>query len=150
MVMDGYVGMPEETARVLDREGWLHTGDLCSMGEDGVIRFHGRRRDLIIRGGQNVYPDEVEHVLLRHPGVGQVAVVGVPDDRWGEQVAAVVVPTSQGAGVDAEELEAYARRFLASYKVPFHWKTVSDLPLTYSGKVKKFEVRQSLIASLEE
>jgi fatty-acyl-CoA synthase len=149
MVMDGYVGMPEETARVLDGEGWLHTGDLCSIGKDGVIRFHGRRRDLIIRGGQNVYPDEVEHVLLRHPAVGQVAVVGVPDERWGEQVAAVVVPTSKGAGVDAEELEAYARRFLASYKVPFRWKTVSSLPLTYSGKVKKFEVRQSLIASSE-
>ena len=144
MSMQEYVGLPEETARVLDAEGWLHTGDLCSMESNGIVRFHGRRRDLIIRGGQNVYPEEVEHVLLRHPAVGQVAVLGVPDARLGEEVAAVVVPEMAASGVEVEALERHARDALARYKVPRHWSFAEELPLTASGKVKKFELREAL------
>jgi fatty-acyl-CoA synthase len=137
--MTGYWGQPELTKATLDSDGWLHTGDVCSMDRDGIIRIHGRVRDVIIRGGENVYPAEVEDVLLQHPAVMDVAVVGRPDERWGEEVAAFV-RLAPDCETDAAALEAYAREHLAAFKVPRHWRFVDAFPLTASGKVKKHEL----------
>ena len=144
MVMDGYVGVDGETAaRTLTPDGWLHTGDLCSMDERGVIRIHGRLRDVIIRGGENIYPAEVEEVMLGHPGVAEIAVVGVDDDHWGE-VPVAVYRATPGADPAARDLQAHARASLASFKVPRRWIRVEAFPLTASGKIKKFELRAGL------
>jgi fatty-acyl-CoA synthase len=146
MTMDGYIGVdPEVGHETLSTDGWLRTGDLCSMDERGVIRIHGRVRDVIIRGGENIYPAEVEDVLLRHPAVADVAVVGVKDERWGEVPVAVYRPT--GAAVDASELEKFARQSLASFKVPRRWVPVETFPVTASGKVKKYALCQMLAGS---
>src|SRR5207248_11463807 len=109
MTMDGYVGVEDAVAReTLSADGWLHTGDLCSMDERGVIRIHGRVRDVIIRGGENIYPAEVENVLLRHPAIADIAVVGVADERWGEVPVGVYRP-AEGCAVDTDDLETFAR-----------------------------------------
>ena len=100
--MHGYFEMPEETAKAIDAEGWLHSGDLCSMDERGYVRVHGRLKDMIIRGGENIYPKEIEDVLFTHPSVAEVAVIGVPDREWGEQVAAFV-RTAPGARASRRE-----------------------------------------------
>jgi fatty-acyl-CoA synthase len=144
MVMDGYIGVDEATARAtLAADGWLHTGDLCSMDERGVVRIHGRVRDVIIRGGENIYPAEVEEVLLRHPAIADVAVVGVADDHWGEVPVACYRPEA-GAAPAPADLERHARASLASFKVPRQWVPCDAFPLTASGKVKKFELRARL------
>src|SRR5207245_5188868 len=108
LVMAGYYNMPEATAEAIDAEGWLHTGDLASMDERGYCRIEGRLKDMIIRGGENIYPREIEDALFTHPAVAEVAVVGVPDDKWGEQVAAFV-RAAAGASISERELLAYVR-----------------------------------------
>ena len=149
LVMAGYHDMPEATAQAIDGEGWYHTGDLASMDERGFLRIEGRVKDMIIRGGENIYPREIEDVLFTHPSVAEVAVVGVPDDHWGEVVAAFVRPAS-GATIDEGELRAYCRKRLAAYKTPQHWIDLSEFPLTPSGKIQEFrasrrvQVRRSL------
>jgi fatty-acyl-CoA synthase len=146
LTMDGYIGVPPEAAgQTLADDGWLHTGDLCSMDERGVIRIHGRVRDVIIRGGENIYPAEVEDVLLRHPDLAEVAVIGMPDDRWGEVPVAFYRSVS-GAAPDPRDFERHARTALASFKVPRRWIEVESFPLTASGKVKKFELRAQVEA----
>ncbi len=144
LVMDGYIGVsPEVSAQTLDTDGWLHTGDLCSMDERGVVRLHGRLRDVIIRGGENIYAAEVEDALLQHPAIADVAVVAQPDERWGEVPVAFfrVVPGHTARPV---EVEAFARERLASFKVPRRWEQLDEFPLTASGKVKKFELQARL------
>jgi fatty-acyl-CoA synthase len=118
------------------------------MDERGVIRIHGRVRDVIIRGGENIYPAEVEDVLLGHPAVAEVAVVGMPDDYWGE-VPVGVVRIVPFASVTDAELEAHGRERLTSFKVPRRWERVDSFPLTASGKVKKYELQQRLSADVE-
>jgi fatty-acyl-CoA synthase len=149
LVMDGYLGDPEATAAAIDPDGWLHTGDLGSMDERGYCRIAGRIKEMIIRGGENIYPREIEAVLLSHPGVAEVAVVGVPDRFWGEEVGAVIRPA--GAGGEAErapaelaptelapaELAEYCRGRLAAYKTPVRWLFTDAFPLTSTGKVRK-------------
>ncbi len=137
--MIGYHDMPEATAQTIDPEGFLHTGDLGSLDERGLLRIQGRVREMIIRGGENIYPIEVEDVLLRHPAVEAVAVIGTPSERWGEEVAAVVRP-APGLAVTAEELEAHAGSALAHFKVPRQWRFVESFPLTASGKIRKVEL----------
>ncbi|MGH9036249.1 MAG: AMP-binding protein [Acidimicrobiia bacterium] len=140
-VMLGYYDMPEATTEAIDPDGWLHTGDLGSMDGRGYCRITGRLKDMIIRGGENIYPREIEDVLFTHPGVAEVAVVGVADPKWGEQVAAFVRPAgAQPPGPD--ELRAFAQEHLAAHKVPRHWRFVDQLPVTASGKVQKFVLRQ--------
>ncbi|WP_428338912.1 class I adenylate-forming enzyme family protein [Mycobacterium sp.] len=141
VMMTGYLDDPEQTAAAFDGDGFLHTGDLCSMA-DGVISFHGRCREVIIRGGENVYPTEVEKVLVSHPAVGDAAVLGVPDERWGEQVAAAVRFRDQDPP-NWGELEAWARESLAGYKVPRVWRAVEEFPTTASGKVQKYILREA-------
>ena len=140
-VMKGYFDNPEATAEAIDTAGWLHTGDLGSMDERGYCRIEGRVKEMIIRGGENIYPREIEQVLYAHPGVADVAVVGVPDKYWGEQVAAFVRP-APGHPATQDELAAYCRTQLAAHKMPRHWVFVDAFPLTPSGKVQKFVLRE--------
>ena len=141
--MTGYWRDPEATAATIDPDGWLRSGDLCSMDHRGMITFQGRLRDVIIRGGENIYPAEIEDVLLRHPSVADVAVVGAPSERWGEEPVAFVRPAA-GAVVDTGELDAWVRAHLAGFKRPRAWYVVDELPLTASGKVQKFVLRERL------
>jgi len=145
-VMTGYFDRPDQTAEAIDPEGWLHTGDLASMDERGYLRIEGRVKEMIIRGGENIYPREIEHVLLDHPAVQDVAVVGVPDPEWGEQVAAFVRLTP-GETVGEAELFAHVREKLAPHKTPRVWRFVTEFPLTGSGKIKKHVLRDSLAVS---
>jgi long-chain acyl-CoA synthetase len=142
-VMSGYWNRPEATAETL-RDGWLHTGDLGRMSDDGLLYLLDRTKDMIISGGSNVYAAEIEQVLSGHPDVADVAVVGVPDDVWGEVVVAVVVPADAGALLDTAALEAHCRTALAGYKIPRRWERVERLPRNAYGKVLKRELRDEL------
>jgi fatty-acyl-CoA synthase len=140
-VMLGYFEMPEATAAAIDSDGWLHTGDLCAMDARGYCTVEGRLKDMIIRGGENIYPRELEELLFGHPKVGEVAVIGLPHEKWGEEVAAFIRP-APGAVIDKEELSAYMRASLAPHKTPRHWLLVETFPLTGSGKIQKFKLRE--------
>jgi fatty-acyl-CoA synthase len=140
-VMAGYFDNPTATSAAIDGAGWLHTGDLGSADERGYYRIEGRLKEMVIRGGENIYPREIEQVLFAHPAVADVAVVGVPDDYWGEQAAAFIRPVP-GDSADAGELAAYCRVRLAAHKVPRHWVFTEAFPLTGSGKVQKFLLRE--------
>jgi fatty-acyl-CoA synthase len=148
-VMNGYLASPEETmatfwnANKRLEDGWLRTGDLVTMDARGVLTMAGRVKEMIVSGGENIYPAEVERALAEHPGVAQAAVVGVPDPKWGEAAVAVVRPTP-GPAVGGEELEAFLRRRLAAFKVPRRWVFVEEFPLTASGKVQKFVLRDQI------
>jgi len=141
VVMKGYDGDPEGTAKVIDGAGWLHTGDLGIMREDGCIHLTGRSRDVIIRGGENIYPREVEEFLYTHPKVGEVQVVGIPDARLGEIVAAWV---RLEPGVEATEAEIrdFCQGQIAYYKIPAYVRFVDDFPTTLSGKIQKYKMRE--------
>ncbi len=139
-VMHGYYGNPEATEKAIDADGWLHTGDLCAMDSRGYCTVEGRLKDMIIRGGENIYPRELEDLLFAHPTVGEVAVVGLPDDKWGETVAAFVRP-APGCTIDRAELFAYMREHLAPHKTPKDWFAVEVFPQTASGKIQKFKLR---------
>jgi fatty-acyl-CoA synthase len=142
-VMHGYAGMPAETAAAFDGAGWLRTGDLCTADERGYLRIVGRVKDMIISGGENIFPAEIEDVLRRHDAVADVAVVGVPDERLGEVAGAAVVLTAAGAA-SAAELAAFAAGRLSREKVPRRWLFVAALPLTPTGKVAKPELGVAL------
>jgi long-chain acyl-CoA synthetase len=143
-VMAGYFNRPDETAAVLV-DGWLRTGDGGYVDEEGYLFLTDRIKDMIVSGGENVYPVEVEEALAQHPDVADVAVIGVPDDRWGETVMAIVIPRD-GAAPAADELVAFARERLAGYKLPRIVAFVDELPRTPSGKVLKRELRERFAA----
>jgi long-chain acyl-CoA synthetase len=144
VVMKGYLGRPEDTAEAL-RNGWLHTGDLGYVDEDGYLFIVDRSKDLVIRGGYNVYPREVEEVLYGHPAVAEVAVIGTPDERLGEEVVAVLA-LQPGATVTPDELTAFCKERLAPYKYPREFRFVDVLPRGPSGKILKTELRQATAA----
>jgi len=139
LVMMGYYEMPEATAATIDADGWLHTGDLCTMDARGYCRVTGRLKDMIIRGGENIYPREIEEVLYGHPAVAEVAVVGVPDDYWGEQVVAVLT-FKAGSEASGETLREFVAARLARHKVPSQWYALPAIPATASGKLQKFRL----------
>jgi len=145
MVMTGYYEMADATAAAIDADGWYHTGDLASMDTRGYCRIEGRLKDMIIRGGENIYPREIEEVLFAHPDVADVAIVGIPDEKWGEQVAAFVRLVG-GAQPNEAALFGYVRENLAPYKTPRHWRFVDDFPLTASGKIQKYVLRERFLA----
>jgi acyl-CoA synthetase (AMP-forming)/AMP-acid ligase II len=142
MNMKGYFNQPEVTAQTLVQDGWLRTGDAAYRDEDGYFFLHDRIKDMIISGGENVYPAEVENVLAAHPDVAEVAVIGVPSERWGETVKAVVV-RRDGSGAGAKELIAFTRDRLAHYKCPTSVDFVDELPRNPSGKVLKKLLRDA-------
>jgi acyl-CoA synthetase (AMP-forming)/AMP-acid ligase II len=144
-VMTGYFRDPDKTAAAIDADGWLHTGDLASMDERGYCQIAGRLKDMIIRGGENIYPREIEQVLFGHPAVADVAVVGVPDPKWGEQAAAFIRP-APGQTPDPHELFAYCREHLAPHKAPRYWTVLQEFPQTPSGKIQKFVLRERFLA----
>ncbi len=146
-VMRGYFNDPDATAATIDEDGWLHTGDVAVMDEQGNVRITDRIKDMFIVGGFNAYPAEIEGMLLRHPAVGQVAVVGVPDHRMGEVGMAFVVPRP-GVEVTPDELIAWSREEMANYKAPRYVELVDELPLNASGKVLKFQLRERAAATL--
>lgn len=139
--MKEYYGMPEETGRAIDAGGWLHTGDLGAMREDGYIRVTGRLKDMIIRGGENIYPREIEDSLAEHPAISQSAVFGVKDEKWGEQVAAALI-LKPGNTVDTDQVAEFLRTRISRHKVPVFWQVKSSLPLNASGKVQKFILQE--------
>ena len=139
MVMDCYWDNPEATAATIDADGFLHTGDLGAMDASGVVRIRGRLREVIIRGGENIYPIEIEDALLSHPAVAMAAVVGVEHERLGQEVGAVI-QLRPGAVAGEEELEAHVGARIARFKVPRHWRYVEAMPLTVSGKIRKVEL----------
>jgi fatty-acyl-CoA synthase len=146
-VMIGYYNMPEKTAKAVDTNGWLHTGDLAVRLPNGYFRITGRLRDLVIRGGENIYPREIEERLFAHPSVEDVQVVGVPDHKFGEELLAWVKLRS-GTAATEDELKAFCREELAKFKVPNYWKFVDSFPTTVTGKIQKFRIREAAIAEL--
>ena len=138
LVMLGYFEMPDKTAETIDEDGWLHTGDLVTMDDRGYTTITGRLRDMIIRGGENIYPREIEELLFEHPQVADVAIVGLPDERWGEIVGAFVRDADPADPVSDAELHTYCRENLSPQKTPKAWYRVDEFPLTPSGKIQKF------------
>jgi fatty-acyl-CoA synthase len=141
MVMKGYDDEPEATARAVDRDGWLHTGDLGVMREDGYIHLTGRAKDMIIRGGENVYPREVEEFLYAHPKVAEVQVVGIPDERLGEVVLAWI-RLKAGENAAEDEIRKFCEGRIAYFKIPQHIRFVDGFPMTVTGKIQKFKIRE--------
>ncbi|TXS57464.1 AMP-binding protein [Streptomyces sp. t39] len=141
-VMLGYWEEPEKTAEAIDAGRWMHTGDLAVMREDGCVTIVGRIKDMIIRGGENVYPREIEEFLHSHPGIADVQVVGVPDERYGEEILACVVPRDAADPPSLEDVTAFCRDRLAHYKVPRRLEILDEFPMTVSGKVRKVELRR--------
>jgi fatty-acyl-CoA synthase len=144
LVMKGYYKMEERTAEVIDEDGWLHTGDLAVMDENGYVRITGRAKDMIIRGGENVYPREIEEFLYTHPDISDVQVYGVPDEKYGEQVGAAI-KKRQGSDLTEEDVREYCRENIARYKVPHYVDFVEDYPMTASGKIQKYKLREAAI-----
>lgn len=141
----GYFDRPDATAEAVDAEGWFHTGDLGTMDERGYVAVTGRLKDMIIRGGENIYPREIEDLLHTEPGIAEVAVVGVPDDYWGEQVAAVVRPAA-GVEPDPDGWQARVRARLSGQKTPRRWFVTDSMPLTAGGKIQKFRLLEQIAA----
>jgi len=147
VVMRGYWNEPDRTAEAIDAARWMHSGDLATMDEQGYMRVVGRIKDMILRGGENVYPREIEEFLYSHPQIADVQVIGVPDERYGEQLMAWVI-----ARPDAELTEDVVREFcqgrIAHYKVPRYVKFVDSFPMTVTGKVQKYKMREAAIEEL--
>ena len=146
-VMLGYWQDSERTSEAIDRDQWMHTGDLATMDDEGYVEIVGRIKDLVIRGGENVYPREVEEFLYTHPQVADVQVVGVPDERYGEELMAWVV-VRDGASVTPDEVREFCRGRISHYKIPRYVKLVDGFPMTVTGKVQKFKLREQAIDEL--
>jgi fatty-acyl-CoA synthase len=146
-VMLGYWNNPDATAQAIDAAHWMHTGDLAMMDGEGYIKIVGRIKDMIIRGGENIYPREIEEFLYTHPDVSDVQVIGVPSERYVEEVMAWIKPR-EGAHLTDEALVAFCRGQIATYKIPRYWKFVDSFPMTVTGKIQKFKMRETAVAEL--
>jgi len=142
-VMRGYWNDPERTAETIDPAGWLHSGDLGIMDSEGYVQVVGRIKDMIIRGGENIYPREVEEFLYTHPAIAEVQVFGIPNQRLGEVVCAWI-QIAEGAELTAEEVKAYCQDQIAHFKVPLHIRFVDEFPMTVTGKIQKFVMRDEM------
>ena len=143
-VMKGYYKMPDKTEETIDEDGWLHTEDLATMDEDGYVKITGRTKDMIIRGGENIYPREIEEFLYTHPEISDVQVYGVPDEKYGEQVAAAIILKSDGS-LTEEDVKEHCRENIARHKVPRYVDFVEEYPMTASGKIQKFKLREATV-----
>ncbi len=146
-VMHGYWGDEDKTREAIDTEGWMHTGDLATMDDEGYVNIVGRIKDMVIRGGENIYPREIEEFLYRHPMVQDVQVVGVPDQKYGEELCAWIIPKA-GTTPTTEDIRAFCQGQIAHYKIPRHIRFVQTFPLTITGKVQKFKIRDTMRAEL--
>ena len=146
-IMKGYWGDREKTEEVLDANGWLHSGDLGLMDEDGYCQIIGRAKDIVIRGGENIYPKEIEEFLHKHPKVKDVQVIGVPDDRMGEEICAWI-RLHDGCSSSPEEIKDFCKEKISHFKIPRYIKFVDEYPLTVTGKVKKHEIREMMRQTL--
>jgi fatty-acyl-CoA synthase len=146
-VMQGYWDDAERTAQAIDRAGWMHTGDLAVLDDEGYCNIVGRIKDLVIRGGENVYPREVEEYLYRHPKIQDVQVFGVPDPKYGEELCAWV-KLRAGETLTTEEVRAFCQGQIAHYKIPRYVRFVDDFPMTVTGKMQKFVMREQMMAEL--
>ncbi len=147
-IMKGYYKMPEATAEAIDKDGWLHTGDLCTVDKDGYYKVVGRIKDMIIRGGENIYPKEIEEFYYTQPIVKDVQVIGVPSEQYGEEVMAVII-LKEGESATEDELRELAKAHLAKHKVPRYIRIVDSFPVTASGKIQKFKMREEAIELLK-
>ncbi|WP_146360938.1 AMP-binding protein [Arthrobacter yangruifuii] len=148
-VMAGYWNQPEATAGAIDPEGWMHTGDLARMDEDGYVSVEGRIKDMVIRGGENIYPREIEEFLYTHPSIQDVQVIGVPDERYGEELMACIIPVPGEPEPDAEAIADFCRGQLAHYKIPRYVQIRASFPMTVSGKIRKVAMREEAIGLLD-
>ncbi|SNX52695.1 AMP-binding protein [Thermoanaerobacterium sp. RBIITD] len=146
-IMKGYYKMKEETEKVIEPDGWLHTGDIGKIDERGYLRITGRLKDMIIRGGENISPTEIEECLYHHPGVKDVQIIGVPDEKYGEEIMAYVIP-KEGYHLAEDDIIEYAKQKLARFKIPKYVKIISEFPTTTSGKVQKYRLREMAISEL--
>jgi len=149
MVMRGYWGDAEKTAETIDAGRWLHSGDLGRMDADGYVTITGRSKDMVIRGGENIYPREIEEFLFGHPAVADVQVFGVPDSYWGEELCAWI-RLRPGMAVTEEEVRAFCRGRITHFKIPQHVRVVESFPMTVTGKVQKFVMRDAMVAELAQ
>jgi fatty-acyl-CoA synthase len=146
-VMKGYYKMPEKTKEVIDEDGWLHSGDLATCDEEGYYSIVGRIKDMIIRGGENIYPREIEEFIHTIDGIMDVQVVGIPDKKYGEIIGAFIIK-EEGSQLTSEDIRDYALHKIARYKVPKHIFFVQEFPLTASGKIMKFKLRDQAVEIL--
>ncbi|WP_264179261.1 AMP-binding protein [Sutcliffiella horikoshii] len=147
LVMKGYYNMEEQTKDAIDSEGWLHTGDLATMDDDGYVVITGRLKDMIIRGGENIYPREIEEFLYSHPKIFDVQIVGVPDEKFGEQVAAFI-KVKPGESLNSQEVKEYCTGKISKYKIPYYVEIVDEYPMTASGKIQKYKLREYAVNTL--
>ena len=148
-VMQGYWNDPEKTAETIDASGWLHSGDIATMDASGYVRIVGRIKDMIIRGGENIYPREVEEFLYQHPAISEVQVFGIPDEKMGEEVCAWI-QLNEGADLTADDVKAYCKDQITHFKVPRHIRFVNEYPMTVTGKIQKFVMRDEMLALLSD
>jgi fatty-acyl-CoA synthase len=147
-VMQGYWNQPDKTAEAIDADGWMHTGDLARMDDGGYVVIEGRMKDMVIRGGENIYPREIEEFLYTHPSIQDVQVIGVPDAKYGEELMACIILNPGAAPLDAAALAEFCRGKLAHYKIPRYVDVRESFPMTVSGKIRKVEMRQEAVARL--
>jgi fatty-acyl-CoA synthase len=147
-VMLGYWQDEEKTAEAIDADGWMHTGDLAEMREDGYCNIVGRIKDMVIRGGENIYPREIEEFLYTHPDVEDVQVIGVPDEKYGEELAAWIKLRDGADPLDADTVREFATGKLAHYKIPRYVLLVDEFPMTVTGKIRKVQMREETTARL--
>ena len=147
-IMKGYYKMPKATAAAIDRDGWLHTGDLAARTPEGNFRITGRLKDMIIRGGENIYPKEIEEFIYTHPKVKDVQVIGVPDEQYGEEIMACII-LKDGESMTADEMKAYIRDHMARHKVPKYIDFVTEFPMNAAGKIQKFKMREDAVKKLK-
>jgi fatty-acyl-CoA synthase len=146
-VMLGYWNNSEATHLAIDASGWMHTGDLATMDDEGYANIVGRIKDMVIRGGENIYPREIEEFLYTHPDVSDVQVIGVPSEKYGEEVMAWV-KLREGGSATGEELSAFCKNRIATYKIPRYWKFVEEYPMTVTGKIQKYKMREVAVEEL--
>ncbi|HHX18169.1 MAG TPA: AMP-binding protein, partial [Clostridium sp.] len=147
-IMKGYYKMPEATANAIDEGGWLHTGDLAVMDEEGYFKITGRAKDMIIRGGENIYPKEIEEFLYTHPDVKDVQVIGVPSKKYGEEIMAYII-LRDGKTVTEDEIKEFVKNNMARHKVPSYVRFINEYPMTASGKIQKYKLREMAIEDLK-
>jgi fatty-acyl-CoA synthase len=148
LVMHGYWADDKRTQESIDGGGWMYTGDLGVLDEHGYLKITGRAKDMVIRGGENNYPREIEEFLYAHPDIQEVQVFGIPDDKFGEEVCAWV-QLREGVHMDEEEIRVFCRGELAHYKIPRYVSFVGEFPMTVTGKIQKFAMRESMVEQLQ-